>query len=220
MNKDSIIPFRLFLPVAELIVSAVFVWPYAGFLYFQLHSAKFPTAQPGVEQPQLQPNITVPLSPSEERAVRAMETRLSVPALLNFPCMFLGLASNAAVPKAMLPILWRAISWPVIGIVFWWVGGRSIDALRASRRRVLTPRITFAELLLGLYVVGFCCFFLCFGFILDPSIQDEVIYPWHRVVAACVLWVILGASIVTARVVQRRIQRSSPDDHVSRVLSS
>jgi hypothetical protein len=106
----------------------------------------------------------------------------------------------------MLPEFWRAISWPVVGIVFWWIAGRSIEALAASRRRLLAPIIVWLEVLVASLVIAFSSA-LCVGFILDPSIREEFIYPWRLTAVAAGLWILLGAATISARVVQWRIRR-------------
>jgi len=31
---------------------------------------------------------------------------------------------------------WRDLSWPIVGIFFWWLAGRSIEALLFSRHKI------------------------------------------------------------------------------------
>jgi hypothetical protein len=208
MNNDRAIPFRIVLPVAELLICGVLLWPFAGFLYFQLRSTTYPPVRLNVETPQLGLNFAQrPLSPSEQRALRIDELRISVPALLNIPCAFLGLGRNALVPRAMLPEFWRSISWPLVGVVFWWIAGRGIEALTASRRHVSVPSITWAEVLMASLVIVFASM-LCVGFFVDPSIRDEFIYPWRWAIAASVLWILLGTATIAGRVMQWRIKQS------------
>lgn len=185
------------------------MWPLAGFLYFQLRSSTSPPVQLKVERPQLGANIAEPpLSPSEQRALRIVEMRTSVPALLNFPCAFLGLRANVVVPRAMLPEFWRAISWPLVGVVFWWIAGRGVEALAASRRHVSVPAVTWVEVIIASLVIAFASM-VCVAFFLDPSTRDEFIYAWRWALAANVLWIFLGSATILGRVAQWRIKRSS-----------
>lgn len=207
MNARHAVPFRWVLPVAELILCISLLWPLKGLLFFQLQSsahAQWPTR---VQEPEFRldpaPILDLKLEPDSKTLGG---TRTSIPALLNLPGAFLGLARTASAPKGMLPEFWRAISWPVVGIVFWWIAGRSIEALAASRRRLLAPIIVWLEVLVASLVIAFSSA-LCVGFILDPSIREEFIYPWRLTAVAAGLWILLGAATISARVVQWRIRR-------------
>ena len=209
MNNRHAIPFRFVLPAAELLICGVLLWPFAGFVCFQLRSSMYPPVRLNIERPQLGANITEPpLSPSEQRALRIVKMRIFAPALLNFPCAFLGLRANVLVPRAMLPEFWRAISWPLVGLFFWWIAGRGIEALAASRRHVSAPAVAWVEVLIASLVIAFASM-VCVAFFLDPSIRDEFIYPWRWALAANVLWMLLGSATILGRVAQWRIKRSS-----------
>jgi hypothetical protein len=45
------------------------------------------------------------------------------------------------VPRGMMFTTWRALSWPIFGVFFWWFAGRGMDAFRAARKSILLPRI-------------------------------------------------------------------------------
>ena len=134
-----------------------------------------------------------------------LEVQLWTPALLNLPSAFLGLARNALVPKGMLLELWRSISWPFVGIIFWWLAGRGIEALAASQQRILSPLITWIEVFIAFVIASSAA--LCLGFLLDPSTREEFIYPWRSAVVAAGLWILLGAATIAARLMQWRIRR-------------
>jgi hypothetical protein len=106
----------------------------------------------------------------------------------------------------MLPEFWRSITWPFIGVVFWWIVGRGFEALMASRQRVLRPAITWVEVFVGLLVIAFGVF-LWIGFLADPNIRADCIYPWRLAAMAGGLWILLCAAIVAARLIQWRIRR-------------
>jgi len=152
------------------------------------------------------PDIQVPAMPREMRRETLADLRLWAPALRNFPSGFLGLARRTWVLQGMLPEFWRSISWPFVGIFFWWIAGRGIEALVASRRRVLSPTITWFEVLVASLVIAFCAA-LCVGLLPDASFRDELIYPWRLVPMATGLWILLGVATVTARLVQWPIGR-------------
>jgi hypothetical protein len=106
----------------------------------------------------------------------------------------------------MLPALWGAVTWPIVGVIFWWIAGRGIEALIASRGRVLSPSITWAEVIVASVVIAFCLL-CCIGFASDPSFRDDFIYPWPGAAVASGLWIILGGVTVAARVIQWRMRR-------------
>jgi len=53
------------------------------------------------------------------------------------------------VPLGMDVITWRAISWPLLGILFWWSAGRGIEALIATRRGLVQPEISWVKAAIG-----------------------------------------------------------------------
>jgi hypothetical protein len=132
--------------------------------------------------------------------------RVSAPALLNLPCVLLGLARHEWVPTGMLPEFWRSITWPLIGAVFWWIAGRGIEALIASRWCGLSPRMTWAEVIAASLVTTLGVL-ICIGFLSDPSMRADCIFPWPGAAAASGLWILLGATTVTARLVQWRVRK-------------
>jgi hypothetical protein len=147
--------------------------------------------------------ITAPIVPTPrgQSARTLAELRLTTPALLNMPSGFVGLAHRASVPKGMLPEFWRAMSWPFVGIIFWWITGRGIEALLASRSRLVSPAITWGEKVIAL-LVSFFAGSLVVGLMVDPSMRSEFIFPWKLAILACGLWTLLGAVTVLARLVQ------------------
>jgi len=93
--------------------------------------------------------------------------------------------------------LWRAITWPVFGLVFWWIAGRATEALVAINYRELVPKIGWVETVTGFLVMaaGATIFGgMLFG--LSPSERD---WRLTRLAAAGGLWALLGALSVVAR---------------------
>jgi hypothetical protein len=131
--------------------------------------------------------------------------RFSIPLALNLPCGIVGLARPEAVPATALPDMWRAMIWPFLGAVFWWIAGRSFDALLAARQQRLSPKITWIEVSVGSAIAAICSLLL-FGFASNPSMRHEFIMPWREAVGGSVLWVLLGATTIAARLVQWRIR--------------
>jgi hypothetical protein len=49
--------------------------------------------------------------------------------IVQLPYVILNPAKQEWFPARMDFRVWRAISWPIFGLLFWWVAGRSTDAL-------------------------------------------------------------------------------------------
>jgi hypothetical protein len=170
---------RWIFPIAELWVCGMLFWPWTTLTAGILHGR-----------------------PAEILATM----RFSIPLALNLPCGIIGFARREAVPAAVLPDMWRAMIWPFVGVIFWWIAGRSFDALLAARQHEPSPRITWIEVCVPAVIVAVSSLLL-FGFASDPSMRDEFIMPWRTAVGGSVLWVFLGATTIAARLVQWRIRR-------------
>ena len=83
---------------------------------------------------------TSELQRTEDDSTKAAEIRTAVPLALNLPVFVVQLpyilvapAKREWIPKGIFPNTWRDLTWPIVGMCFWWFLGRSIEA---SRRRV------------------------------------------------------------------------------------
>jgi hypothetical protein len=170
---------RWVLPIAELWVCGMLFWPWTTLTAGALRGR-----------------------PAEILATM----RFSIPLALNLPCGIVGLARPEAVPATALPDMWRAMIWPFLGAVFWWIAGRSFDALLSARQQGLSPKITWIEVSVGSAIVAMSGLLL-FGFASDPSMRDEFIMPWREAAGGSVLWVLLGATTIASRLVQWRVRR-------------
>ena len=175
MKRTAHVPIRWVLPIAQLVLCMELLWPWKSVLMLQLRSAAHARWPTRVQEPVFQ--ITTPIVPPRDRSTRTIaELRLTTPALLNMPSGFVGLAHRASVPKRMLPEFWRAMSWPFVGVIFWWITGRGIEALLASRSRVVPPVITWVETVIAV-LVGFFAGSLIVGLMVDPSMRSRFIFP-------------------------------------------
>jgi hypothetical protein len=71
--------------------------------------------------------FTPPTQQSRNAADRA-ELRLTAPTALNIPVAFTGLARSELRPGAVQMEIWHSLTWPLAGLIFWWIAGRAIDA--------------------------------------------------------------------------------------------
>jgi hypothetical protein len=206
VNNRRVIAFRWVLPIAEILVCAALLWPWRGFLAWQLRAtghAYWPTR---IEEPvHLNVGLVAVTKTLEEmNAEELSEIRISAPTLLNIPCSLLGLMRREAVPRGTLPEFWRSISWPFFGIVFWWIAGRGIEALVASRRHLLSPAITWIEVFVASLVIVIGVFIWLLFFSGDRA---GFIFPWPGALVASAMWILLAGATIAARVTQWRIRR-------------
>jgi len=93
-------------------------------------------------------------------------------------------------------------------MVFWWIAGRGVDALVASRRKDLVPRIGWLETVVGslLTVSG-----------VVAAVAIELFARANRsgldeLAGAAGMWAILGGLTVAARIIQSRIGKEPRAD--------
>lgn len=210
-------PFRWLLPTAEFLLCMFLLGPFwlgiSRELWESLHPQTSDRAQPLDHQIYV---LNLPRTVQEQRKQHILDMRLQLPAALNLPVQFVQIpyivlgGKRDYVPLGVrwvplpfqLPDFWRGFTWPFVGIIFWWMVGRSIDALIAARKRATTPHIRWLEAILGL------CFALLGAGIFAVRIGDgteSLIFPLVGVGGA--LWSVLGTTMVVAFVIQWRLHR-------------
>ncbi len=146
-------PFRWVLPSVELVVCLALLWPARGLLFLgvveSIDSYSRPTPKSSVVPA---PPVTAEGQRIDDAATRFADIRTKAPLALNFPVLVMQLpyilvspAKRERIPKGMPPDIWRALSWPFVGILFWWFLGRGVEALLTARRAVVHPRISWVE---------------------------------------------------------------------------
>src|SRR5258707_11157311 len=103
------------------------------------------------------------------------------------PVVLTGLWRHETVPTGFVAEWWRALTWPIVGLIFWWLAGRGMEALLAARSRLISPALTWAEAI----VAALIC--ICMGVILIGLTS-------RMTTVACFLWLILVLATVGARV--------------------
>src|SRR6266496_4747468 len=169
MATARIFPFRWLLPVMQLWLCLLAIWPSRYLVLFEMSQSiesYFPARRSSKDaSPPV--NIQIPGLITKQQAdaevVYRMETiRMTVPAMLNLPVLLVQMPyvlSNPEkrewLPQGIPFQTWRAITWPYIGLLFWWSAGRGIEALISGRRGSIAPRLTWVETILAaLFVVG------------------------------------------------------------------
>lgn len=99
---------------------------------------------------------------------------------------------------------WRDLSWPILGIFFWWLAGRSIEAL-PSRRKILLPKTRWWEVVVSLPVSAFGAIWAA-GLCIDQSTRPEF-HLWMLLVGLGSMWFVLGSSTSVSYFMQWRLRR-------------
>jgi hypothetical protein len=221
-------PFRIVLPLVQLLVCLVLLWPRLPALSSQLRmaarelSAKVFGTEPPPENSQIVLDVT-PVVPRREQALDLDALRLTAPAALNIPVGFVQIpfmldnpSRSEWAPTGMWIREWRAVSWPFVGLIFWWMAGRGLEAIgagarffavsqieEAERQHRRAPKLHGIELLIGAALVvvgGVSCYVLASGSGVLGLATDYVM------AAGAGLWAVLGLLIVIGGLVQWRVR--------------
>jgi len=220
-------PFRWVLPIVQLVLCVVLLWPMRGFLFFEvmesIHSYSILAPKTGAtSDSKVIYNIVLPTTREEQQradsVTKLWETRKTAPMALNFPVLIVQLPYVIAsptkrewVPRGMFFDVWRALSWPFVGMLFWWFSGRGVEALSAARRSVGLPRISWVETIFALIL--FCIGLVALIGILTSTPDDRRDIQFLALVAGGLLWGVLAAVTIAARFQQWRIGKRSAGAH-------
>ncbi len=214
IHAHSTFAFRWLLPLIQLVLCVVAIWPLRALFIQEIKASirayrplKTPPPKP-LENQQF-PNLVI--DAQELRTFQALERREWMPMMLNLPSglvqvpyAILSPAKQEWVPRGMVFKTWRVISWPLIGILFWWSVGRGIEALLAAQRRLVHPRITWIETIVG---AALCLFCAVAAVCLPLYAGADSEFPYKLWIAGSGMWSVLGGIVVAARVAQLRIRR-------------
>jgi hypothetical protein len=103
--------------------------------------------------------------------------------------------------------VWRAVTWPFIGLLFWWLPGRGIEALSAVKYRQLAPRIGWTETIVGFLVMA-AGVTLFIGFLLGSEHNSSDM----KFAAAGGFWIFFGGLSIVAKIAQWRLRRKLVDN--------
>lgn len=202
--------------MGQLSVCLVAVWPirYGFVSEARRVAAEYSKKQ---ESPNQAPHPLIYLdwqpSQEEQKQLNDYERRIWAPAALNFPagCLDIPYAMLSSAHEEWRPMgiidfrYWRDLYWPILGIIFWWSVGKSLEGLLLARKGIAFP-LSWRHPVLGLWEVltGGIAMALGLSFWADrQGVSPEAIY------AGGVLWVLLGLMTVTAFWLQRRVSSKS-----------
>ena len=218
------IPFRWILPSIQLVVCLALLWPgrvplslgVVESIYFYSHPTPRDTVVPDANGGH---NVIVhvaPVTPKEQQpgdaAKKIADIRAKVPLALNFPVLVAELpyilvspAKREWVPRGMPPETWRALSWPFLGILFWWSLGRGVEALRSARRSLVHPRISWIETGFAIVLLGTGLVALIGVFTTTPDDRRDL--QFMTLLSGALLWGVLATVTIRARLLQRRARK-------------
>ncbi|HEY5027526.1 MAG TPA: hypothetical protein VIK39_03890 [Candidatus Angelobacter sp.] len=183
------------MPLGQLLLCAALLWPIRLTVLRALH-IPLPHI---VEQTMLSDCLR--WSPKQNFFFDSI-VALDIPAgLIQLPYIMTSPTKREWMPDGIDSRVWRAVTWPLLCIPFWWIGGRAIDALTALNHRLLTPRIGLMETVIGsLWLASGALMFV--GFLVwAVAVKDASL---TRIAAAGGLWTLLGALSLIARFRQKR----------------
>jgi hypothetical protein len=209
--------FRWILPIAQLVLSVGILWPVRHELAQQVQdSIRFSrlskTRAPTVNEVLA---IVIPerLTPEQKSEFNRFETRKWLPSVLNLPSgliqlpyVILSPSKEERVPVGLDVLTWRAVSWPLLGLLFWWSAGRGIDALLATRQRRVQPKISWVEAVTGIALFLFCAIVaICFPIFSHGDHDPD--FPLKLFSCGFGMWALLAGVVVLAKFRQWRILR-------------
>jgi hypothetical protein len=208
---------RWLLPLVQLILCVTALWPWRVTLVHQIGRSlgAYQTSNSSLPKSAQVDGAGASVSaymyedPQELRTLRALESHEWLPLMLNLPAGLVQLpyailnpAKEDWRPKGINLRTWRVMSWPIIGILFWWCAGRGIEALIAGRRRLVNPQITWPETMMAVVVFLFCGIT---ALSLPLSGQHDRNFPLILWIVGSGTWALLAGLTIAARVLQWRL---------------
>jgi hypothetical protein len=231
MRQARVPPLRWIFPLAQLFLCAVILWPMRLMFVGQIRASlrEYGSSHDTAARNSVTPRLrSFDLSdPDVQRRIKTSEAREWAVAALNLPgglpdlaYAILSPAHSEWTPRGMFMWTWRDLSWPIIGIFFWWLAGRSIEALFCSRHKILLPKIRWWEVVVSLPAVAFGAIWAV-GLCIDQNARKE--FPlWIPLAVFGSMWLVLGASTSLAYFIQWRLRRQLASSTVeqARMLTS
>lgn len=205
--------FRRFLPIAQLFLCAVLLWPFRGWIAYDLFGVIIHVGTPhnGIV---IDGDSGLPMKPSPEldQWWGRQDQTMSLVAVFNLPggVVQLPLELLTDGDKIWTPggtdfKTWMAVSWPLLALPFWWMAGRGLEACIAARRKIIFPRMRWTEVVIA-FVVAAGGLGLSIAFLFVPA-QDRADHQLRLIIAAALAWGMLGSLTVVAKLSQWRMRK-------------
>jgi hypothetical protein len=190
------IRFSWLLPLGQLLLCAALLWPIRLTVLRALH---IPLSHI-IEQTMLPDCLR--WSPKQNFFFDSI-VALDIPAgLIQLPYVMTSSTKREWTPDGIDSRVWRAVTWPLLCIPFWWIAGRAIDALTALNHRLLIPRIGLMETVIGSFWLASGALLFVGFLVWTIAVKDASL---TRIAAAGGLWALLGGLSVVARFRQSRL---------------
>ncbi|HKF21842.1 MAG TPA: hypothetical protein VKE93_09745 [Candidatus Angelobacter sp.] len=200
--------FRLALPLGQLVLCAVILLPIRGYIFYELGLTRL--AEPALPF-QFGSSLLRPFVEWSQHNGLDSVAALNLPAgLVQLPYDIFSRKHVEFTPGAVSFRVWRAVTWPVLGTVFWWSAGRGAEAFVGALNGSLAPRLRWIETVLACTIVAVCGTITVMFPFMDDVRGDGTLIIFA---AGSAVWTFLGGLTVTARILQRRIRkklRTSP----------
>lgn len=129
---------------------------------------------------------------------------LNLPAgIVQLPYEMFSANHQKLMPRGVDFKVWRAVTWPLVGMIFWWIAGRGADALMAARRKRISPLIGWVETTVGfLFLAGGVVMIVGIEFFSGSDRPDL-----QPVALISALWAFLGGLSVAGKIAQWRLRK-------------
>lgn len=215
-KSQSSFPLRWLLPAVQLTLCLIALWPWRVTLAHQvgLSLGAYGTTSSSHLPAQAGGGVSISAytyaDPQEMQRLQALESHEWVPLMLNLPSGLVQLPYATLNPekedwrpRGINLRTWRVISWPIIGIVFWWCAGRGIEALIAARRRSVNPPISWPETAIAVVLLLFCGIT---AVSLPLSGHSDRNFPFILWILGSGTWALMAGLTLAARTLQWRLR--------------
>lgn len=201
------LPYRWILPALQLLLCLVAIWPARAALAAPFSKTESPRVVALQSDTQVE-DIEAESSnlPEGERLRLRIPMALDLPALLvQLPYVILTSARTVWRPGRIPLLEWNAMFLPFAGLIFWWSAGRGFEALIASTRKIIQPRITRIETICAsvMLLVGIVMVVVTFS----GAVEENSFMSGS---AGFALWAGLSVPMILAKIAQRKLEKSSP----------
>jgi hypothetical protein len=196
-------PFRLALPLGQLVLCAVILLPIRGYIFYELGLTRL--AGPALPF-QFGGSLLRPFAEWSQQTGMTTVAALNLPAgLVQLPYAIFSSGHVEFTPGAVSFRVWRAVTWPVLGTLFWWLAGRGAEAFVAALSGRLAPRLRWIETVVACAIVAVCGAITVGSSLNANTVRgDETLII---VAAGSAMWTLLGGLAVVARILQWRTRK-------------
>jgi len=205
----SVFPFRRVLPIGQLVLCVLLLWPARAKITREYESALGITPAPlvySIGDFYLPWHPGMPLAETERNSTE-IASALNLPGgLVQLPYPIFSPEHQEWRPHEMNFEVWRATTWPLLCIPFWWIAGRGLEAILAARAMrqgtavCVTPKVGWIETIVATLIM-LICGTLAVGLTVDGDLQLAIFG------VGAGMWTVLASMTVVAKFVQWRMTR-------------